>query len=166
MKQVTQMCAYALFATVTVASKEILAFLPNVELVSFLLIMYALHFKLSGALMISVLFCFIQMLLYGIGIWTPMYFVVWPLLILVTFILKKGLKTEQRCALFSGGFGLIFGFLFAIPYFFVSFNMGWIFFLKGIPFDLVHAVANYLIMILLFKQIKPVFERMAKKLYV
>lgn len=165
MNKVTQMCAYALFAALTVVSKEILAFLPNVELVSFLLMMYGLYFSISGTLTISVLFCFIQMILYGIGIWTPMYFIVWPLFALLAHVLKKQLNTYQRCAIFSGMFGLIFGFLFSIPYFMISIHTGWIYFIKGIPFDLVHGVANYLIMVVLFDSISPVFKRISNRLY-
>lgn len=165
MNKVTQMCTYALLAALTIAAKELLAFLPNVELVSFLLIIYALYLKQSGAILVSVLFCFVQILLYGFGIWSIMYFIVWPLLVCVVVLFKKYLNTYQRCALFSGIFGLIFGFLFSIPYFIISIKTGWIYFLKGIPFDLIHAVANYLIMVVLFDPISKVFETYTNRLY-
>lgn len=160
MKSVLHFVIYALCAAILIVSKEMLAFLPNVELVSFLIILFALYFSLRGTLFIVIVFCVIQMALYGVGMWTPMYFIVWPLLAVFSNRLRKRLNDYHRCALFSGAFGLVFGFLFALPYFAISFNMGWIYFLKGIPFDLVHGIANYAIMAILFDRMKPVMKRL------
>lgn len=146
-----------------VVSKEVLAFLPNIELVTFLLILYSLNFELSISLFISIGFCFIQMILYGIGPWTPMYFIVWSFLVILTVILKKWLKDEHRCAVFSGIFGLFFGFLFSIPYFLMDWNLGVAYFLKGIPFDLIHCVGNYLLMLLLYERCNDVIKKVVLK---
>lgn len=64
----------AMLACLLVISKEILAFLPNIELVSFFIIIYALFLPWRMMLMIVFLFSTLQMLLYGIGMWTPMYY--------------------------------------------------------------------------------------------
>lgn len=154
---------YTMCAAILVVSKEFLAFLPNIELVSFLLIVYALHFRLVGVIGIAFLFSSIQTMLYGIGIWTPMYFIVWTFLGVITYYIKSFLNNENRCSLYSGGFGLIFGFLFSIPYFIVSSRLGWIYFLKGIPFDLIHAIANYLIMLVLFQKVNQIIYTLARK---
>ena len=163
MKVANKLVLYAMCAALVVVSNELLAFLPNVELVTFLLMMYSLYFDLKGSIMIAVLFCFIQTLLYGVGIWTLMYFIVWPLLVFVTSCLKKQLNNYHRCALFSGMFGLCFGFLFSIPYFLISLKMGWIYFLKGIPFDLIHGIANYIIMIFLYEKMSKIFFQLKER---
>lgn len=154
---------YTMCAAILVVSKEFLAFLPNVELVSFLLIVYALNFRLQGVVSIAVLFSGIQTLLYGVGMWTPMYFIVWSLLGVAVYYLRNFLTNENRCAIFSGGFGFVFGFLFSIPYFMVSLRTGWIYFLKGIPFDLIHGIANYIIMLVLFNKVNQLLGDLSKK---
>ncbi|MDQ0362254.1 hypothetical protein [Breznakia pachnodae] len=154
---------YTMCAAILVVSKEFLAFLPNIELVSFLLIVYALNFRLEGVISIAVLFSGVQMVLYGVGMWTPMYFIVWSLLGITVYYFRNFLTNENRCAIFSGGFGLVFGFLFSIPYFIVSLRMGWIYFLKGIPFDLIHCIANYIIMLVLFNKVNQLLGDLSKK---
>lgn len=158
MNEVRKLVIYAMCAAIIVISKEVLSFLPNIELVSFLLILFALHFELKGSLFIVFIFCFLQTILYGVGLWTPMYFIVWPLLVIVTRCLKKQLNSYGRCAYFSAVFGLIFGFLFSIPYFFVSMKTGWIYVIKGIPFDFIHCLANYIIMVLLYDRTSNLFH--------
>lgn len=163
MNSTRNMVIYAMLAAITVISKEVLAFLPNIELVSFLLILYALHFDLKGSVLIAILFSFLQMLLYGVGMWTPMYFIVWTLLVVVVYGMKKMLCTETRCAVFSGIFGLSFGFLFSLPYFLISIRVGWIYYLKGIPFDLIHGLGNYILMLVLYRKVNDILAYMTMK---
>lgn len=162
MKSVKKLVQIALGSALLVVSKELLAFLPNIELVSFLLILFSLNFDIVTSLMIAICFCFVQMVLYGIGIWTPMYFIIWSLLVVLTFIFKRWLNSVHRLALFSGVFGLIFGFLFAIPSFIIDWNLGFAFFIKGIPFDLIHCVGNYLIMMILFEKCNEALKKVLK----
>ena len=154
---------YGLCAAIVVVSKEVISFIANIELVSFLLIMFGRNFRLAGSIMIAIVFSFLQMLLYGVGIWTYMYFIVWTLLVIVANYTKQLFNTEQKLALFSGSFGLVFGFLFSIPYFVISFNLGVAYFIKGIPFDLVHGIANYIIMLLLFERCDKVVSNLVIK---
>ncbi len=144
----------AMLACLLVISKEILAFLPNIELVSFFIIIYALFLPWRMMLMIVFLFSTLQMLLYGIGMWTPMYYIVFSGLALLTIWLRFWLTNEYRLALFSGMFGLVFGFLFALPYFLLSWHLGWAYFLNGLLFDVVHAVGNYILMLVLANPVK------------
>ncbi len=154
------LCAF--LAGLCVVSKEMLAFLPNVELVTFLMILYSLCLDLKSVILISILFCFVQMMLYGVGLWTPMYFIVWPGLCLMTYCFRKVLKTEQRLSLYSGIFGLCFGFLFSIPFFMISLKMGWAYFINGIVFDVIHGVSNYIIMMFLYEPSFSVFSKLTK----
>lgn len=163
MKNARTLVFYSVCAAIVIASKEVLAFLPNVELVSFLLIMFALSFNRMGSFIIAIIFCFAQMAFYGVGLWTPMYFIVWPLLTIVVSINRRFLNTYLKCAILSGIFGLAFGFFFSLPYFVVSIQTGWIYFLRGIPFDLVHGTANFVIMILLYDRMHVVIDYFHKK---
>ena len=160
MKSVKQLCLISVCSTILVVSKEMLAFLPNIELVTFLLLMYAIHFDWRISVSIATIFCFLQIVLYGFGIWTPMYFIVWNGWVVLCFLLRKFLKSNQRCAFFSAGFGLIFGFLFAIPYFFVSIHTGWAYFFNGLAFDIIHCLGNYILMSILYDPVHAFFNKL------
>ena len=86
--RLTNLCLMAMMGTVLVVSKEVLAFLPNVELVSLLTILFTLVFgkRVVGALGV---FLLLEGLLYGgFGTWWVMYLYVWPLLALLTWLFR------------------------------------------------------------------------------
>ncbi len=151
----------AFSAGLIVALKEALSFLPNVELVTFLLMEYAVVFSLSFGVSVSIIFCFVQMLLYGMGTWTIVYFVVWPLIVLITYKLKDHLvKKADYMALLSGFFGIVFGSCFSIPYLIIGGpNMAISYILNGLIYDIIHMGANYIIMLILFK---PVYQQLVR----
>lgn len=163
MNKTKKITLYAILTAILIISKEVLAFLPNVELVTFLLMMYALYLDFIGITLISIVFCFVQMALYGTGMWTISYFMIWPLYGWITIWLRHYLKGHYvRMAIVSLLFGLCFGFLTAIPYFMISISAGWSYFLRGLMFDLIHGVGNFIIMIILYDSIAPVMERLFK----
>ena len=87
MKRLWDICLMALLGVVLVASKQALAALPNIELVSLFTILFTLVFRrrVLGALGV---FLLLQGLLYGFGSWWAMYLYVWPLLALLTWLFR------------------------------------------------------------------------------
>lgn len=148
MNKCKEIVLIALLSAILVISKELLAFLPNIELVTFLLIMYSKHFKLENSLMIANVFCLLQMVLYGIGEWTPIYFFVWNGLVFISYHFKR-LKRDSY-ALLAACFGLTFGFFFALPYLFFSLESMLAYWIKGLFFDLIHGIGNYLMVMILY----------------
>lgn len=60
----------------------------------------------------------------------------------------------------SGIFGFLFGLLCAIPYIFISGIPGaFAWWVQGIPFDLIHGVANFAIMLVLYHPIQFVMAK-------
>lgn len=149
----------ALLSAILVISKELFAFLPNFEFVSFFLLIYIQLLPLNYVLYISVIFCFIQVILYGFGLWTPVYFVLWPSFTFLSYKLKKQLNTENKVAVYNALFGLTFGFFNSIPYFLMDFPFGWAGFLRGIPYDLIHCIGNYIIAIMLYNKTKALLTK-------
>ena len=141
--------------------------LPNIELTSFLLILFTLRF---GRLTLYTVpaFILIEGLIYGFGMWWVMYLYAWPLLSLFVRAFSR-VDSAFFWAMVSGVFGLSFGLLCAVPYFFVgllggSFMQGltqmlawWV---AGIPFDLVHGVSNFVIMLALYRPVSSLLARM------
>ncbi len=144
------------------ASKTALAFLPNIELVSFLLIIYTLVF---GRKTFAAAFAFVgvECLIWGMGLWIINYLYVWPFLVAVTlFARKRGADSALSYAVISGAFGLGFGALCAIPYLFIGgpvMMASW--WVAGIPFDLLHCGGNFALCLVLFKPVRRVLEKAA-----
>ena len=164
MNSIKEMVLIALMSAVLVISKEALAFLPNIELVSFFLILFGQNFRLRNSLLIANIFTLIQIVLYGLGDWTIVYFVVWNALVIVSFYLKDKVKSSEELALFSGAFGLLFGAFFSLPYLVFSYEAALAYWIKGLFFDLIHGVGNYLIMLVLYDQVNYWIKRVFKEL--
>ena len=151
----------ALMVAIIEVCKFALAHIPNVELTSFWIIMFTLYFGTRIFYIIPV-FILIEGAVYGIHLWWIMYLYAWPLLAIVTLLLRK-MKGAWEWSMVSGIFGLMFGLLCAIPYIFTSGIYGaFAYWVAGIPFDLIHGIANFVIMLVLYKPLNTVMGKMAK----
>lgn len=138
--------------------KLALSQIPNVELTSFLIIMFTLYFGKRIFYVIPV-FILIEGAIFGFGLWWIMYLYAWPLLALVTLLLRK-MNTAWEWSMVSGIFGFLFGLLCAIPYIFTSgFRGAFAWWIAGIPWDLVHGIANFAIMMVLYQPMKYVMRK-------
>ena len=137
----------ALLTAILYLAKLVLDFAPNVELVSLLLILYTMVLG-KEAFLIVLVFNLLQLIQWGPGTWLISYFYVWPLLCLLTMLLKRIFKEEfVLWAIFSGVFGLIFGSLFALLYLFVDPAYAFSYWVSGLPWDVWHAAANFILML-------------------
>ena len=159
MKKIFALCLMAIMGVVLAASKEALAFLPNFELVTLLLIMFTLCFGryVIGALGV---FLLLEGLLYGFGLWWAMYLYVWPLLAGLAWLFRWMDKAWQW-ALLAGGYGLCFGSLCALAYLPLggaSMALAWA--IAGLPFDFIHAGANFLLALVLYRPLRTALDRL------
>lgn len=150
-------------------SKLALSFLPNIELVSFWIILFTLFFGWRILFAIPA-FVLIEGLIYGINIWWVSYLYAWPLLAILA-----GMNRKQDSVLFwsilSGTFGLLFGFLFAIPYVIVGaagnglrngLYAGFTWWIAGIPYDITHGVGNFVLMLVLYHPVRAAMKQTAR----
>ncbi|HEY8364248.1 MAG TPA: hypothetical protein VIK84_01640, partial [Haloplasmataceae bacterium] len=92
-KNVLNMVLIAICATILNISKLALAFLPNIEPVSLLLIIYTLVLGFKRSILISLLFIVGEALvIWGVNLYVLQYLFVWPLLVTLTHLFKKILK--------------------------------------------------------------------------
>jgi energy-coupling factor transport system substrate-specific component len=135
----------AIIITVQVA----LSFLPNVELVSTLIILYTLVFG-RKALCIIYIFVAVEGVIYGFGPWWINYLYVWAVLYFIVRLLRKS-RSPFLWAAVSGIFGLCFGALCSVPYFIMGgIASGAAYWVSGIPFDIVHGIFNFIITLIVF----------------
>ena len=136
----------AILITVQVA----FAFLPNIELVSLIIIISTLVFKWK-TLYIIYIFVLVEGLIYGFTTYWICYLYVWTILMFFTILFKKN-RSHFFWAILSGTFGLSFGLLCSIPYLFIGgVPLAISTFIVGIPFDIAHCIGNYVIALTLFK---------------
>lgn len=156
---VKKITGIAFLAALLYVSKVVLEFLPNVELVSLLIILYTLVFG-KETLLAVVVFNLFEVVQWGIGTWTISYLYTWPLLCVLTLVFKRWFREEFIFwAIFSGCFGLIFGALFAIVYLPVGWSAALSYWILGLPWDVWHAAANFVLMLILGK---PVYGVLCK----
>ena len=146
-------------------SKFALSGLPNIELTSFWLIMFTLYFGWKIVAVVPV-FILIEGAFYGMNLWWIMYLYAWPLLVLIAWIFRKN-TSALLWATISGIFGLCFGALCSIPYFFIGASTGGLaagvraavtWWIAGIPWDFVHCAGNFVIMLVLYKPISQAMK--------
>ncbi len=146
------------------AGKMVLSPLPNIEIVTFLLMVFTILFGPKKTLLASVVFVSNDLFLYGFGTWIIGYYLVWPLLILITYGVSKTTQNEYVFASVSGAFGLGFGLFFAlVESVFYGLAYGFVYWVRGIPFDIVHGISNFLIALFLFKPILKTISNVIQK---
>lgn len=152
------------------AAKLALGSLPNIELVTFLIIVFTLYFG-KRTLFAVPAFILIEVMIFGFNpLWVIAYCYVWPLLCLVTLLFKNRPKSAFAPALLSGFFGLFFGFLCSFPYLFITTGtnpdaslasaIAW--WIAGIPFDIIHGTSNFIIMLVLYTPVCRVMDKALK----
>lgn len=162
MKTTHRIILVGLLSALLVVAQVSLAAIPNVELVSFLFLMYVITLPLSMSLSISVVFSTLQMIVWGMGDWVIGYYWIWMFWVLLTYVLKPIMKNnEYRWALVSGLWGFLFGMLFSLNHgLFYGLNYSIAYWIKGISFDIIHAISNYIVILVLFVPTQKIFERL------
>ncbi len=135
-------------------SKHMLDALPNIELVSFLIIVYTMCFGVRKTLATIYLYVLAECMLFGFGLWSVSYLYVWDVLVLLVVLFKKS-ESALFFACISGAFGLMFGALCAIVTLVIGgWSMAFTWWVAGIPYDLVHCFGNFFICLLLYTPVR------------
>ena len=104
--------------------------------------------------------------MYGFGLWWIMYLYAWPILAIVTWKFRK-MESALSYSILSGAFGLLFGFMCSLPYIFIGsagtdlsagLSTAFAWWIAGIPWDLVHGAANFVIMLILYHPMMRVMK--------
>lgn len=127
-----------------------MAFLPNIEPVSTLIILYTLVYK-RQVFPIIYTFVLLEGIIFGFGIWWASYLYIWSILVLIVLVCHK-IDSAVLWVIISGAFGLLFGALCAIPYL-ISGGLGaaFAYWSAGIPYDILHCCGNFVLTLVLYK---------------
>ncbi len=149
---VKDIATIGMMAAILEGVKFALQSIPNVELVTLLIILFTLY--LGPKTLVAVwAFVGLECVVYGLGLWTIMYVYIWPVLVALTLLIGKlfGTKSQWPFVILSLMFGLFFGAFCAIPYFFIGgINMAVTWWISGIPYDILHGISNGILCAILF----------------
>lgn len=163
----------AVIASLLTVSKLAVSFIPNVEPVTLLIMIFASTLGIAYILPSVLVFCSIELLLYGIASWSILYFVYWPLLAIVSSYLLRN-KNIVLAITISIVFSILFGVLSAccdtlvcvfnlssdeLAEYFVAY------YLRGLYFDLIHVVSNAIIILVLYMPLCSVMKKILPKEY-
>lgn len=153
-----------LMSAALTAGKLGLSFIPNVEIVTLFLMLFAVSLGIKRALFASLVFVTTEIFLYGFSTWVLVYYALWPGLVIAAYFLSRVVKTEYGYAALAGIFGLSFGFFSAVfESFFYGFSYGVAYWIRGITFDVVHGASNFIIVLLLFNPLYNLLKAQTAK---
>ena len=164
----------AVMAGLITALKFALSFLPNVEVITVLIAVFSTVWGLKYSLPATLIFCTVEMAIYGVGSWVPLYYIYWPILSVVFHFALRGKRTPVAMGialpigiLFSALFGVLSASmetLFVVGVvspdmlgtFFVSY------YLKGLWFDIVHIVSVAVSILVLYIPLVKISEKIVR----
>ena len=156
---------------ILLVAKVALDFLPNIELVTFLFIIYGLCMG-KRVLFVLPVFVILQIALYPFGDWVYLYLWVWWIPVLAALLFSR-VDNVIVWSIFSGVYGLLFGAFYALIYFVIGWAEGGVTFglstafakwISGIPFDLTHCIGNFAVMLVLYKPIRKTLTSIKRSL--
>ena len=153
----------SLLGALLFVSQVVLSWLPNIEIVSLLLIAYT---RIYGLKVLYPLYIFVMMegLFYGFGHWFLNYLYVWLPVVAVALVLRR-MQSSLGWAIVSAIFGLMFGALCSILYLFMGGpSMMVAYWVAGVWFDLLHCGGNFLTALILSAPLYKLLIRLNQQL--
>ncbi|MDD6442590.1 MAG: hypothetical protein PUG71_10905 [bacterium] len=140
------------------AGQIAMSFLPNIEIVTLLFILYTL---LLGKKVFLVIYAFVLLegIFYGFGLWWLNYLYIWTILAIVVLIFRNQ-QSVWFWSIVSGFYGLSYGALCSIIYLFIGgINTAFAYWVSGLGFDVIHCIGNVVVCLILYKPLRYVLEK-------
>jgi len=142
-----------------------LPFLPNIQPMTVLLVIIALNIGVLDGLLVSVLSMLLTNLILGMGPWTVLQMISFAVIILLTGLFKYfyTFGTLGNRLVFST-WAFLAGFIYGFIMSFLSFHLYGlsnflVYYLNGLPFDVLHAVGNFGFFFILEPILVPIIEK-------
>lgn len=167
----------AVMAGLITALKLALSFLPNVEVITVLIAVFSTVWGIKYSLPATLVFCTVEMAIYGIGSWVPLYFIYWPLLAVIFHFGLRGKKPPVAM-----GIGLAIGVVMTILFGVLSASMETLFvigavapdmlgtyfvsyYIKGLWYYIIHLVSVVVSMLVLYIPLVKISEKIVKGMH-
>lgn len=106
-----------------------------------------------------IVYVFLEICTYGLGFWVVGYIILWPGLVVVTFLLRTPLeKSNSKRAILAGifGFDLVYAVIIGML---TGLKSGVTYFISGLGFSTVHMISNYLVMQILGNKMYKIIKK-------
>lgn len=161
-----QMVLFGLMGAVMYVSRQVMAALPNIHLVSMFIVVLTVVYR-KKALFPLYTFVLLEGLFGGFNTWWLPYLYIWTVLWAGVMLLPKQMKPKTAAIVYTlvcGAHGFLYGVLYAPAQAIISgLNwqgmIGWI--IQGLPYDLMHGCSN-LAMGLMIMPLVQVIKKMDK----
>lgn len=164
-----EMVLFAMFAAMMFISKIVMEFLPNIHLIGMFVVLLTVVYR-KKALIPIYLFVLITGIYGGFAMWWIPYLYVWTVLWAVVMMLPKNMGKTTQIVVYTvicAFHGLLFGVLYA-PAQMIMFSfdfkqiVAWV--IAGLPFDITHAVGNFVAGFLIYP-LSVLIKKLNKKVY-
>jgi len=160
-KKLVEAILLTLLGVLMYVSQVIMAALPNIEIVSLLIILTTRKFGYKAFVSVYI-FVGCEILTYGLSMWVINYLYVWAILCVLILIIRK-IDGAAVYALIAAIYGLLFGTLCSVPYFIIGGIAGGIaYIIQGFLFDLFHCAGNFVLVLILYKPLTRVINKIIK----
>jgi len=164
-KEIVQSAA---IAALLLAGQVALRVIPNVEIVTVVIIVSAFVFRARVTVLSAIVFCTGQWFIYGFGYWVVAYYIYWPLLAFVSLSLKL-CKNKAVCNILAVILAVVltsfFGVLTTATDVIMSglsrdfFTFFVVIYVRGVYFYITHIVSNAVIVALLFSPLAKILVK-------
>ena len=157
-----QIALFGILGALTFGAKFVMSYLPNIEPVSLLIMVYSVVMG-RKALYPIYLYVVLEILVYGLGPWNFNYLYIWTILFFAAYAMRSATH-PLPWALLSGAFGLLFGLLCApVDVFMGGVSYAAAKWASGIWFDLLHCGGNFVLALLLFVPLRQLLTKLYQK---
>lgn len=148
--KVKETALLALLSAILLIGQIALGFLPNIEVVTLLIMVYSIVFRKKVFFIIYV-FVLAEGLVYGFGIWWFNYLYVWSIQAVINLLFRKQ-KSVVFWSILSGFYGITFGALCSLPYFAIGGpSAAFAYWVSGLAYDIPHCIGNVALCLVLFR---------------
>ncbi len=156
---VREVTLFAMLAALTFGAKWVMSFLPNIEPVTLMVLLFGAVFGWKAIFPVAV-YVAAEILYYGLGVWNFYYLYIWLIPMILGIVLRK-MDSPLGWAIAAGFFGLAFGALCALADLLIG---GWAYaaakWVSGISFDLLHGAGNFVMALTLFMPLRKLVEKL------
>ena len=160
---IREVTLFGILSALTFGAKVAMSYLPNIEPVTLLLLVFGAVFGWKS-LFIAYVYVLAEILFYGIGTWNINYLYIWAVPAAAGVLLRRW-QHPVLWAVLSGVYGLLFGALCA-PVDLCIGGIGYAIskWVSGIPFDLAHCAGNFVLALLLFVPLRKLTHNLYHKM--
>ena len=157
--KLSEITLFGVLGALTFAAKLVMSWMPNIEPVSLMVMLFAVVFGRKALYPIYV-YVAMEILVYGLGVWNIYYLYIWLFLAVGAWLMQKSTH-PLSWAMLSGVFGLLFGALCGIADVFIGgFGYAAAKWTSGILFDITHCAGNFVIALLLFNPLRNLLTKL------